>query len=348
MVSRELRMVTSSPAMRAGTQRNVLITGGLGFIGTHLADAFIAGEWHVTLLDSMVASVNDGSWYAGTRDVTVLRTSVEDYFSAGPDVGAFDLVVHAASHVGPAGILKYSGRLGQEIVGATHVTIEACLTHRIPLVTFSSAEVYGRSGELGEDDSIIVPMPYSTRIEYAAAKTLSEIMTLNSRHRGLKAIVVRPFNVTGPRQSRAGGFVVPTFVQQAQAGAPMTVFAGGAQTRAFLDAADLGRFFVDHLDAAFATGRPIFNLGNPGNKVSVLDLAHKIRHATGSKSEIRLVDAKQVYGKLYEEAASVDKVPVLDAALAAGWTPRIGLDELIERTVSYYSSNLDVRARAHA
>jgi nucleoside-diphosphate-sugar epimerase len=329
-------------------KKHVLITGGLGFIGTHVADAYLAAGHAVIMLDSMVTAVTDGSWYSGVPGATVMKISVEEFFAQGGDVAGYDLVIHAASHVGPAGILKYIGRLGFEIVNATHMVIEACVAADRPLVVFSSAEVYGRSGRLAEGDDIVVPMPYSTRIEYAVGKTLTEIMALNSRRRGLKAIVVRPFNITGPRQSKAAGFVMPTFVQQAQAGTPLTVFAGGQQTRAFLAATDLARFLLENLDAAFATGLPIFNVGNPHNTISVLDLAHRIKRLTGSASRIDFVDGKKIHGELYEEAASVDKLPVLEAARAAGWEPSVDLDTLIRQTIAFYHAHGDMRDDAAA
>ena len=170
----------------------------------------------------------------------------------------------------------------------------------------------------------------------------------DTKRRGLKAIVVRPFNVTGPRQSKAAGFVMPTFVQQAQAGAPLTVFAGGQQTRAFLAATDLARFLLENLDAAFATGLPIFNVGNPHNTISVLDLAHRIKRLTGSVSRIDFVDGKKIHGELYEEAASVDKLPVLEAARAAGWEPSVDLDTLIRQTIAFYHAHGDMRDDAAA
>jgi UDP-glucose 4-epimerase len=329
-------------------RRHVLVTGGLGFIGTHVADALISVGHSVTLVDSMVAAVTDGSWYQGRPDVKVEKMSIEDYIRQSGGVDGFDLVIHAASHVGPASILRYTGRLGFEIVNSTHLVIEACLASKCPLVTFSSAEVYGRSGRLAETDDVIVSLPYSTRVEYAIGKTLTEAMTLNSRHRGLKGIVIRPFNVTGARQSMTGGFVMPTFVQQALAGVPLTVFAGGQQTRAFLAATDLARFLVDYIDAALVGENSIFNLGNPENAISVLDLAYRVVQLTGSTSSINFVDGKTVHGELYEEAASVDKLPVLGAAGAAGWTPQVSLDDLILQTVEFYLKHKDMRANVAA
>jgi nucleoside-diphosphate-sugar epimerase len=189
----------------------------------------------------------------------------------------------------------------------------------------------------------VVPTRYNTRLEYAIAKTLTEAVTINSRHRGLQGLVIRPFNVAGPRQSRAGGFVMPTFVQQALAGRPLTVFAGGEQQRAFLSATDLARFVTEHMDAALESGRPLFNLGNPANSTTVWGLAERIVARLGSASPIEHVDARLIHGPLYEEAESFHKLPVLDAAASVGWAPRIGLDALIDETALYYRVRDDAR-----
>jgi nucleoside-diphosphate-sugar epimerase len=210
-------------------------------------------------------------------------------------------------------------------------------------VTFSSAEVYGRSGMLAESDDIVVPAHYNARLEYAIAKTLTEAATLNSRRRGLRAIIIRPFNVAGPRQSRAGGFVMPTFVQQAIADRPLTVFAGGGQERAFLSATDLTRFVTDHVEDALTAQRPIFNLGNPQNATTVWNLAERIVARLKSASPIVHADARSIHGPLYEEAESIQKLPVLDAATAVGWAPRVTLDELIDETARYHRVSDDAR-----
>lgn len=333
-----------SPA--GGRKEHVLITGGLGFIGTHVADGYLAAGHKVTLLDSMVAAVTDGEWYEGNRDVAILKMSVDEFFAKGNTLEPYDRIIHAASHVGPAGILKYVGRLGFEIVRATQEVVEACIKYDKPLVTFSSAEVYGRSGNLAETDTIQVPVDYNSRIEYAIAKTLTECLVVNSTKRGLRGIIIRPFNVTGPRQSSAGGFVMPTFVQQAQAGQPITVFAGGEQTRAFLSATDLCRFLVEFMDKAIASPHYIFNVGNPDNTISMRNLGFRIKEMTGSTSEVVDADAKKIHGELYEEALSIHKIPVLANARSVGWEPRVTLEELIRETIEFYGSHKDLRALA--
>jgi len=140
-----------------------------------------------------------------------------------------------------------------------------------------------------------------------------------------------------------GGFVMPTFVQQALAGRPLTVFAGGGQERAFLSATDLARFIVEHADAAFESGKPIFNVGNPANTTTVWNLAERIVQRLGSTSAVEHADARLIHGPLYEEAESIQKLPVLEAAAAVGWGPRVTLDELIDETALYYSVRDDAR-----
>ncbi len=321
----------------------IVVTGGLGFIGSHVVDAHLAAGDQVTVIDSQVAAVVDGSEQEAHPRCTIVRKSVEEFFEDGGSLKDADRVVHAASHVGPAGILQYAGRLGPEMVRSTESVLEGCIEADVPLCVFSSAEIYGRSGLLGEKDDVRVPTAYNTRIEYAIAKTLIEAMTINSRHRGLEAFIIRPFNIVGPRQSRAGGFVMPTFVQQALSEEPITVFESGGQVRAFTSATDLSRFLTGFWDQALDSEDSIFNIGNPDNRTTILGLAQRTKELLHSSSEIFHTDGREVYGPLYLEAESFEKVPVLDAALQVGWRPETGLDDLILETADYYRTREDYR-----
>ena len=323
--------------------KRVVVTGGLGFIGSHVADAYLAAGDQVVIIDSQVASVIDGTEHQAHPHCTVVRKSVEDYFEDGGSFEDVDRVVHAASHVGPAGILQYAGNLGSDMVRCTEYVLEGCLEAGVPLCVFSSAEVYGRSGRLGEKDDIRVPTRYNARIEYAIGKTLIEAMTINSLRRGLKAFVIRPFNVAGSRQSQAGGFVMPTFVNQALSGRPITVFATGRQVRSFTSATDLSQFLTSFWDAALESRESIFNIGNPNNSTTIWELAERVKGLLNSASDIVYADAKKIHGPDYEEAESFEKVPTLGAALEVGWRPQIGLDELILETADYYRRRKDYR-----
>jgi nucleoside-diphosphate-sugar epimerase len=323
----------------------VIVTGGLGFIGSYVVDGLLAAGKDVEIIDSMVTAVTDGLEYEAHPHCSVRRQSIDDYLHHGGSFAGSDWVVHAASCVGPAEILSHQGRLGVEIANTSQLVIEACLAADAALIGFSSAEVYGRSGLLSERDPLNVPTAYNARLEYAIAKALTEAAIINSRHRGLRGFVIRPFNVAGARQSRAGGFVMPTFVQQALAGDPLTVFAGGHQVRAFLSPTDLARFVSDHAEGALAGGRPIFNLGHPDNSIAIWDLAERVVERLGSTSKIVHADATEIYGPHYFEAESIEKLPVLDAAPSVGWTPEITLDELIDETASHYRTHMDSRLR---
>ena len=156
----------------------VIVTDGMGFIGSFVADAYLARGRKVVIIDSLVSSVISTEPYDTNPDCTVLRMSVEDYFTRGGTVAGAERVVHAASLVGPAGILRFAGQLGHDIVRSCQMVIDQCIEHGVPMVDFSSAEVYGRSGELAEKDTIQVPVEYSVRIEYAIAKTLTEAMVV--------------------------------------------------------------------------------------------------------------------------------------------------------------------------
>ncbi|MCP2345516.1 NAD-dependent epimerase/dehydratase family protein [Nonomuraea roseoviolacea] len=322
----------------------VVVTGGLGFIGSHLVDAYLAAGHPVRIIDSDAGAVIDGEDYDANPRCTVVRHRVEDYLAGGGDFRGVDRVIHAASYVGPASILSRSGRLGHDIIGSTAPVIEACASAGVPLCVFSSAEVYGRSGVLDEKDDIVVPTHYNTRIEYAIAKTLAEAMVANSRRHGLRGIVIRPFNVAGARQSRAGGFVMPTFVQQALAGRPITVFAGGDQVRAFIAADDLTGFLLGYMDAALEGDDVVINVGNPANAVTIMELAERVKALLDSPSPIVRVDGRSVHGPHYAEAESFHKIPALRAATGLGWRPRVPLDELILSTADYYRAREDRRA----
>lgn len=326
----------------------VVVTGGLGFIGSHVVDAYLAAGYRVKIVDSGISAVVEGDEYESHPGCTVVRRSIEDFFAEGGSFEGAERVVHAAAHVGPAGILQYAGKLGSDMVRSTELVIEECLLRDVPLCTFSSAEVYGKSGLLDEKDDIRVPTAYNARIEYAVAKTLTEAMAINSLARGLRAIVIRPFNVAGPRQSRAGGFVMPTFVQQALSGQPITVFETGEQVRAFTSASDLSRFLTDYWDDALEGEDRIFNIGNPGNRTTVRALAERVKTLLGSTSEIVHTDGKKVYGPDYMEAESFVKVPVAGAAFDLGWRPEIGLDELVMQTAAFYRESEDFRQAREA
>jgi len=179
----------------------------------------------------------------------------------------------------------------------------------------------------------VVPAKSSARLEYAVGKLAAETALLNlSGTRDLDLRIVRPFNVTGPRQSGRGGFVLPRFIGQAIAGVDITVFGDGKQVRAFTHVKDM----VAGIVCAMKNGKKgeVYNLGNPANRCSILELAEEVKRITRTRSRIVFVDPTTIYGPLYEEANN--KFPDASKAIAElGWEPRYGRNQAIEDTFLY-------------
>lgn len=313
---------------------HIVVTGGLGFIGSYITEAYLERGNRVTVIDSGASSVR-GLSFADHPSAEVVRRPVEEYLHDGGSFDGVERVIHCAARLGPAELLNHEGTLGRDLVLSTSAVIEASLVSGSKLCVFSSSEVYGRGGLLSEDDALRVPPAYNSRIEYAAAKVLTEVMTLNSRTRGLEAVVIRPFNISGARQSIHGGHVLPNFVRQALAGDPLTVFAGGDQSRSFCAPDDLARFVTDYMDAALHEQVDIVNVGNAVNETTMSRLASRVRDLAGSSSEVRTVDAQSIYGPRYFEAEATRRVPDLTRASRLGWRPTLELDDLILSAIDY-------------
>ena len=323
--------------------KDVLITGGLGFIGSAIAQRFLADSSRVTIVDSLISNVASENEFA-TEDVILRTCSVEDYLHQKDMSLGHDLVVHAASYVGPSRILKYSGKIAPHIISVTSALAEACINSDCPLLFISSSEVYGVDGVLHEERDIRIPPHFNARLEYALAKLASEAVLSNSHDRGLRSLTIRPFNVVGTRQSRLGGFVIPTFVQQALSNKPLTVFHSGEQVRSFVSVEDLANFVVRYLGRPMFTNNPRINVGNPNNVCTINELAEQVISLVGSESPIEHVDPKTVYGPLYTEAASQIKLCDISNAKSLGWLPNKTLDEIIVEATEYYRTHWDIFA----
>jgi UDP-glucose 4-epimerase len=321
--------------------RNILVLGGFGFLGSHLVEILLAEpDQRVHVVDNLSTSpLPLDALLAEIGPAPCLTWSIEDVETfyerqkASPE--PWDEIYHLASLVGPAGILAHAGRIAapmiNELVGAADLAMR--LGTRLLLV--STSEVYGggASGLCSEDMPRIVPAEVSARLEYAVGKIAAETSLLNlCRAQGLDGLIVRPFNITGPRQSGVGGFVLPRFIGQALAGEDLTVFGDGRQIRAFTDVRDMAEGLI-HAMRRGAAGS-VYNLGNPENRCTILELAEHVREVTGSASGIRFVDPREIYGPLYAEAD--DKYPdATKARCEIDWQPGVGLRETIEGSWRY-------------
>lgn len=321
--------------------KKVLVTGGFGFLGTHLVELLLAeGGQKVHVVDDLSTSPVDLDYFlrelGNTDRLTYDVCTVEKYFE-GSHVPLFDEIYHLASPVGPAGILLLAGNMVREIVRDAYTLVDYCLKNRTRLLDVSTSEIYGggQQGYCPESTPKIVPPETTVRLEYAIGKLAAETAIINTtRVKGLSAVIIRPFNVAGPRQSPKGGFVLPRFIQQADAGKPLTVFGDGSAIRAFTHVKDM----VEGIRCGMLRGKAgeAYNIGNPANKTTILDLAERVVRELGSKSQIKFVDPKQIYGPLYEEAN--DKFPDNKKAIEGlGWQPTRSFQTVIRDAFDDYS-----------
>jgi nucleoside-diphosphate-sugar epimerase len=304
------------------TQRRTLVTGGLGFVGSHLVETLSAGGETVTVLDDLSSPAVEPELF--DERVTVWTG---DAAELSPEDGPFDRIYHLADIAGPARVITYAGDIATMCVRNCTAALRAASAWSARLLVVSSSEVYGRQGRFDEADEMVIPSTYTARLEYAVGKALSEVSTMNAaRARQLDVNIVRPFNIAGPRQSGAGGFVIPRFFAAALAGAPLEVFDGGRQHRAFCHVLDTVESLIAVMDSD-ATGE-IFNSGNRANATTIGALAERVLAVVGGPSEIVHCDGREVFGPLYAE--SFEKVPnTAKINRCLGWAASRSLDQVL-------------------
>ena len=314
-------------------EKKILITGGLGFLGQHLASYLlrIHPGCQLTIIDNLSSSeINYGRLQNRAEILTA------DFRTVSQAGRRFSRIYHLASPVGSLGILTKSGYVAKEITDLALRAGELAADNGGALLYVSSSEVYGKEGFQREDDELAVPVQTGTRMEYSLGKLAGEHLLRNLAARfGFRLTVVRPFNALGEGQSARIGFVVPTFFWNALAGKPLPLFNGGNQIRCFCHAEDVARGLVAIQERG--KDRHTYNIGNPGNAVTIRELAMRIRELCASDSELETVDPTERFGAHYLEAAA--KSPCIDKIKAdTGWTPAIDLDSALTRVYDYFST----------
>ncbi len=311
-----------------------LITGGAGFIGSHLADELLARGDHVVALDDVsTGSIDNVRHLLDHPGFELRQGTVLDAALVNMLAGRADVIVHLAAAVGVKLIVEQPLRsLITNIRGTEHVLEAAALADARVLVA-STSEIYGKNatGPLPETSDRILGSPFVARWSYSEAKAIDEILAhAYWRERGTEAIVVRFFNCVGPRQTGTYGMVVPSLVRQALVGDDVTVFGTGDQRRCFCHVLDTVAAVIGLLDHPDSPGDP-FNIG-ADNEVSIDELAAMVVERTGSSSRIVHVPYDVAYEEGFEDMER--RVPDITKITAlTGWTPKRTLDDILDDVI---------------
>ena len=316
-------------------RRKYLVTGGAGFIGSHLVEALLRQGHYVVAFDNLSTGRLRNLDHLGHHpELRFVHGSVLDELAVDELMHACDSVIHLAAAVGVKLIVDEPLRSFTTNIRGSEIVIESAFRHRRPIMLASTSEIYGKNSDvpLRETDDRILGPTTTTRWSYSTAKAVDEILAYAyHRERGLPTTVVRLFNTVGPRQSPAYGMVIPRLARQAVAGEPVTVYGDGLQSRCFCHVSDVVNALLGLLDHPGAVGG-VFNVGST-EEVTIRELAERIVERSGSSSPIQLVPYDQAYPSGFEDMQR--RVPSIDRIRAlTGWQPTKTLDDILSQTIA--------------
>ena len=316
----------------------ILITGGAGFIGSHLSDAYIERGDEVFIIDDLstgsienIQHLKENPCFHYTIDTVENRPVLAEL------IDRCDVVVHLAAAVGVKLIVESPVRTIETNVRGTEAVLSLANKKKKKVLVASTSEVYGLSQEVPfrEDGPLVMGATTKGRWSYACSKAIDEFLALAYwREKKLPTIVVRLFNTVGPRQTGQYGMVIPTMVKQALAGRPITVYGDGAQTRCFGYVGDVVQALVRLMDNPESVGN-VYNIGST-EELSILQLAERIKELTNSPSEIVFVPYNEAYEDGFEDMPR--RVPCVDKLGAhIGYKPQTTLDEILRSVIDFHS-----------
>jgi UDP-glucose 4-epimerase len=318
--------------------RRALVTGGAGFIGSHLSEALLAAGWEVFVLDDVsTGSLSNVAHLRDRPDFHLVVDSVLSRSVVGDLVHRCDVVYHLAAAVGVRLIVEQPVHTMVTNVQGTEIVLGYCSKLGKRVLVASSSEVYGDHREerpLAENDRRVYGPTTEKRWLYADSKAMDEHLALSYHlEQELDVVIVRLFNTVGPRQSGRYGMVIPRFVERALAGEPLEVHGDGTQTRSFCHVADTVRALAGLMDTAELSGE-IFNVGST-ERLRIIDLAERVKQATGSRSEIAFVPYERVYEQGIED--TLHREPAIDKIRGAiGWTPDRNLEDILADVIEHF------------
>lgn len=313
----------------------ILVTGGAGFVGSHLVARLLEEGHHVVVLDDFSTGLRSNLSPSTYTHLNIFDGSVLDQDLLRNIVTGVDFIFHLAAAVGVFNIVKHPIESLRTNINGTENVLDVARDEKIPVLCTSSSEVYGKNGSdhLQEEDDRILGSPAIARWSYSEAKAIDEFLALAyHREYGLETRVVRLFNTVGPGQLGSYGMVVPRFISAALKDENIEIYGSGDQTRCFTHVSDVVEALVATSHSAKTIGE-IINIGNT-EEISIKDLAEKIILVTGSKSQIVFKKYGEVYDSNFEDmqrrVPSIDKIKNL-----VGWAPKRKLDDIIRDVIEH-------------
>ncbi len=316
-----------------------LITGGAGFIGSHLAERLLGDGHQVIVLDDLsTGSISNVAHLKGRPEFEYKVDRIENEPLLSELIDSADAVFHLAAAVGVRLVVEEPIRTIETNITGTSLVLKHANKKKKPVLLTSTSEIYGKSAAVPfrEDSDMVLGPTLNSRWSYACSKAIDEFLALAYwRERKLPIVVVRLFNTVGPRQVGRYGMVIPRFVEQALAGGPITVYGDGSQSRCFCDVTDVVVALSKLIREPSAYGQ-VYNVGSD-REITILELAHRVRDRVGGAVEIRFVPYDQAYEPGFEDMHR--RVPdTTKVREKIGFAPRHDLDSILERVIEHISS----------
>ena len=323
----------------------VLITGGAGFIGSHLAEQYVKRGDDVHIIDDLsTGSMENIAPLQSHSNFHYYLDTVMNQRLTAELVDLCDVVFHLAAAVGVKLIVESPVRTIETNIGGTEVVLQQCAKKQKRVLVASTSEVYGKRTQIpfGEDDDLIIGATNKGRWSYACSKAIDEFLAIAYwKEKHVPTVVVRLFNTVGPRQTGRYGMVIPNFVEQALQGQPLTVYGDGEQSRCFTHVSDVVGALMKLVEHSSAVGE-VYNVGST-QEVTILRLAERIKELTGSDSAIKFLSYSQAYEEGFEDMQR--RVPDIGKInRLIGYQPSFTLDEILQSVIAYHQAK---RSHSH-